>query len=472
MRRPRRGSRRYGSLSLLGALLAIAMPAPAGVETCVISAEPPGPVRPGAYADFRVACTGEPLGVSWSGSFPPVYAYCSPGVGPDTTCYFPNAGVATVQAAASYRDEYGGCYLVQEIYPMTVSWSAQPTCAIVAAPRSPVQPGAWAELTAACTGSPSSYAWTSCLADCSTLVGVMTECRFPTAGAYPLSVRANYAGCLDVFDTFTMQVGFNAPPTCRVTASPAGPLQPGAWAHVTAECTATPVSVHWNSCLASCSPGAGTEVDCQFPTAGNAWVTANASYDGCFYGAYGIAYVTVTPNAAPTCSIAAAPPGPVDPGAASLMDSRCVGSPASIGWSSCLASCSPLAGAITNCTFPNIGTSVVTVRATYPYGPGSYLIAVDEYAMKVSGASCTYAIAPLDLSNVPAAGGPQTVTVTTPTGCPVTAQSFQPWVTVAAIEPNGASTNVRLAFAPNTGPPRATSVVLAGRLYLVTQLGP
>jgi hypothetical protein len=100
------------------------------------------------------------------------------------------------------------------------------------------------------------------------------------------------------------------------------------------------------------------------------------------------------------------------------------------------------------------------------------LVAVDEYPMKVSGASCTYGVAPLDLSSTPAAGGERTVTVTTPSGCPVTAQSFQPWVTVAAIEPNGASTSVRLAFAPNTGPPRATSVVLAGRLYLVTQLGP
>jgi hypothetical protein len=45
-------------------------------------------------------------------------------------------------------------------------------------------------------------------------------------------------------------------------------------------------------------------------------------------------------------------------------------------------------------------------------------------------------------------------------------------VTIAAIEPNGATTTVRLAFAPNTGPPRATAIELAGRLYLVTQLGP
>jgi hypothetical protein len=176
--------------------------------------------------------------------------------------------------------------------------------------------------------------------------------------------------------------------------------------------------------------------------------------------------------APPTCAIKATPAGPVDPGGTATLDARCVGSPTAIEWSSGLANCAPPTGPTTVCAFPNIGTSTVRVSATYPYGPGASLVAIDEYPMKVSGASCSYAVAPLDLSNAPAAGGPQSVTVTTPSGCPVTAQSFQPWVTIAAIEPNGATTTVRLAFAPNTGPPRATSVVLAGRLYLVTQLGP
>jgi hypothetical protein len=470
MRRPRRGSGRYGSLSLLGALLAIALPAPAGVETCVISAEPPGPVRPGAYADFRVACTGEPLGFSWSSSFGPGYAYCSPGDGPDTTCYFPNAGVATVQAAASYRDEYGGCYLVQDIYPMTVSWSAQQTCAIISTPRSPVQPGAWAELTAACTGNPHSHQWYSCFADCSPVVGPSIECRFPTTGVSKVSVIASWGGCF-FSDDYAMYVGFSAPPTCRITASPAGPLQPGAWADVAAECTAVPSSVSWDGCMAWCTPMSGPVVSCGFLSEPYGSVSAIANFPG---GQWTSDYVKIQVShlAAPTCSIRATPPGPVDPGGTATMDAGCVGSPTAIDWSSDIANCTPHTGPTTVCTFQSIGTSVVRASATYPYGAGSSLVAVDEYPMKVSGASCTYAVAPLDLANTPAGGGQQTVTVTTPGGCPVTARSFQPWVTIAAIEPNGATTTVRLAFSPNTGPPRATAVELAGRLYLVSQLSP
>jgi len=238
------------------------------------------------------------------------------------------------------------------------------------------------------------------------------------------------------------------------------------------ECTAAPQSISWwGSCLASCSPTSGPVVSCNFPSEPYGTVTAVAGFAG---GQYWGDHVTVQVSrfAPPTCAIKATPPGPVDPGGTATMDARCVGSPTAIDWASGSANCTPPAGPTTVCTFPSIGTSVVRVSATYPYGAGSSLVAVDEYPMKVSGASCTYAVAPLDLANTPAGGGQQAVTVTTPGGCPVTARSFQPWVTIAAIEPNGATTTVRLAFAPNTGPPRATAVELAGRLYLVTQLGP
>lgn len=473
MRRQRCRSWRYGSLSLLGALLAIALPAPAGVESCNVTADPTGPVQPGAYVDFRSECTGAPIATYWSGWGGSLLntAYCAPVGGPETTCNFPFTGAAIVTASAAYPDGYGGSYLVSDSYPMTVTPGAPPTCIILSTPRSPVQPGAWADLTAACTGNPTSFQWSSCLTDCSPLVGPTTTCKFPTAGAFNVSVRATYMGCLDVADGYTMVVGFAAPPSCRVTASPSGPLQPGAWAEVTAECTANPTLVSWASCLANCAPATGPVVQCNFPQVGSAYLGAYATYGSCLYASDGIS-VTVSPLAAPTCSILATPSGPVDPGGTSVLDSRCVGTPSAIDWSSCLANCSPPAGPTTTCAFPNIGTSVVTTRATYPMGPGSSLIVVDDYAMKVSGASCSYGVAPLDLSNLAAAGGPQIVTVTTPAGCPVNAQSFQPWVSVVAIEPTGVTTIVRLQLAPNTGPPRATSVVLAGRLYQVTQLGP
>src|SRR5262249_27562085 len=47
-------------------------------------------------------------------------------------------------------------------------------------------------------------------------------------------------------------------------------------------------------------------------------------------------------------------------------------------------------------------------------------------------ASCPYSLSPLDL-HVDNLGGPKSVTVTTPNGCPVTAVSLQPWVQVTGI---------------------------------------
>jgi hypothetical protein len=86
--------------------------------------------------------------------------------------------------------------------------------------------------------------------------------------------------------------------------------------------------------------------------------------------------------------------------------------------------------------------------------------------------NCTYALSPLDLSNTAAAGASPDITVTVPAGCPVTVTSFQPWVTLSGIAPNGGTTTVSLQISPNAGAARATSIVVADRLFLITQLGP
>jgi hypothetical protein len=84
--------------------------------------------------------------------------------------------------------------------------------------------------------------------------------------------------------------------------------------------------------------------------------------------------------------------------------------------------------------------------------------------------SCTYSLSPLDLSSLAKAGGTFNVTVTTPAGCPVTADSFfQPWVNVNSITLNGATTTVALQIGVNAGPARGTAIRVADRLYLITQ---
>jgi len=76
------------------------------------------------------------------------------------------------------------------------------------------------------------------------------------------------------------------------------------------------------------------------------------------------------------------------------------------------------------------------------------------------------------LSNTVAGGGLFNITVTTPAGCPVSATSFQPWVSVNGITPNGATTTVQLQISVNGATARATSIIVADRLFLITQSGP
>jgi hypothetical protein len=136
-----------------------------------------------------------------------------------------------------------------------------------------------------------------------------------------------------------------------------------------------------------------------------------------------------------------------------------------------------------------LNTSPLTPPGTYRIQPTAGVSFVTEITSAASGndismsdayfdivvvpmTSCTYAVAPSDLSNTAAGGGVATVTVTTPSGCPVSANTFQPWVSVNSIAGSGGTTTVQLQISANAGLARATSIVLAGRLFLITQFGP
>ncbi|TMH66522.1 MAG: hypothetical protein E6H48_11055 [Betaproteobacteria bacterium] len=116
------------------------------------------------------------------------------------------------------------------------------------------------------------------------------------------------------------------------------------------------------------------------------------------------------------------------------------------------------------------GSNVITVVVTAQDGVTTKTYTINVNYLPLS--SCTYSLSPLDLSNTAAAGGIANITVTTPNGCPVTATSFQPWVNVNSIIPTGGTTTVQLQISANAGTARATSIVVADRLFLITQNGP
>jgi hypothetical protein len=119
--------------------------------------------------------------------------------------------------------------------------------------------------------------------------------------------------------------------------------------------------------------------------------------------------------------------------------------------------------------FPTVGNAPFYVQAAY----GGCIGAADTFLMRVNVplSACTYSVAPLDLPNVGARGGWHTVTVSTAEGCPLSPTLFQPWIRIVRVVPGTSTVTLTLDVDPNFGPTRATSIVLAGRLFLITQLG-
>lgn len=119
----------------------------------------------------------------------------------------------------------------------------------------------------------------------------------------------------------------------------------------------------------------------------------------------------------------------------------------------------------------SVGSNPIAIVVTAGDGVTVKSYGVDVDYLPLS--ACTYSLSPLDLSNVPAAGGVRSVIVTTPTGCPVPAKSYQPWVNVTSVSSTGDSTTtVALQIGANAGAARATAILLADRLFLITQTGP
>jgi hypothetical protein len=90
---------------------------------------------------------------------------------------------------------------------------------------------------------------------------------------------------------------------------------------------------------------------------------------------------------------------------------------------------------------------------------------------QASGApgACSISLQPTSVST-PAGGGVATVTVTAGFGCPWTAVSNVPWLTITAGGGNGNGT-VTLNVAPNSGSARSGTATIAGQTFTVNQAG-
>ena len=80
---------------------------------------------------------------------------------------------------------------------------------------------------------------------------------------------------------------------------------------------------------------------------------------------------------------------------------------------------------------------------------------------------CTYAVSPTTYS-VGASGGSQPIAITVAAGCPWTAMSNADWITLSSTSGTGSGT-VTVTVAPTNGPPRNSTVSVAGQTIAITQ---
>jgi hypothetical protein len=119
---------------------------------------------------------------------------------------------------------------------------------------------------------------------------------------------------------------------------------------------------------------------------------------------------------------------------------------------------------------PGAGAGPATLTVSVPQytGParsGSVRVG-DQTVAIAQGSGCSVAVQPSSVA-VPAAGGTSTVQVTSGDGCPWTASSGAPWISV---EGGGAGPgSLRLTVAPNTGPARQAAVSVSGISLPVSQ---
>lgn len=276
---------------------------------CVLIATPSTLPAGGGNSTLSVSCDG--------GSPPTSYAWSGPGVNPSAGA----SQVVNVTATSTYTVvaiNAGGSSAPAQT-TVTVLAPPAPVCSVSGNPANPVNPGTSVGISASCTNSPTSYAWTA--------NGQPTGITTPSFTANP-QVTTNYTVTATNAGGSTQssyQVVVNAlPPACTISANPGNPVAPGTPVTMSADCTNSPTSYSWTangvvvgqSQVINQQPQQTTTYNV---TATNAGGSAQAQY-------------TILVGQALACTPTQTPPGPVSPGTPITLQSNCTGNPTSFSW--------------------------------------------------------------------------------------------------------------------------------------------
>jgi hypothetical protein len=243
--------------------------------TCTVSASTPTPAL-GTPLVLTSNCSQSPTKFDWMGCSALLIEVCqllSECSSASTTCspigtqigpvYYAlrasnNAGTGAKTGVAVEWKSGGGAT------PTPPPAGNAPTCAIAASSTTP-SVGTTLTLTAACTNSPTSFAWVGCTSAsnvCTTTQATPGGRVYSVAG-----INASGEGPLSSI-TVNWQQPPTAPPTCTLTASSTTPYV-GGTVTLTASCTQSPQSWQWS--VPSCASNSAT---CQATSA----TTGTASY--------------------------------------------------------------------------------------------------------------------------------------------------------------------------------------------------
>ena len=375
----RRGSCRYGSLGLLGCLLAIALPDAASAQGLSCSISGPTAVAQGTSATYTANCSPGATTYFWSSCL----ANCSPTNQQTTVCSFPFpiSGPAFYNASIGVNASFAGCLFGSASISVGAS-GAPAICPVSINPPGPVTAGTSVSVSANCINNPPTsvlpvtYSWTAN----GQPTGITTasfNATPQTTTTYAVSATTSQGQVTQ----FSAQVVVNpaTPPACTISANPPNPVPPGTGVTMSANCTNNPTSYSWTANGAIVGT---TQVINQSPQQTTTYTVTAANAGGSTQTSY-----QVVVNPVPSCSPTQSPPGPVNPGTSITLAANCTGTPTSFTWT--------LNGAVvgTGPTLPlnaPAQTSTYVVTATNPSGTSTpQPITVQVTAVQVPACSPT-----------------------------------------------------------------------------------
>jgi hypothetical protein len=200
---------------------------------------------------------------------------------------------------------------------------------------------------------------------------------------------------------------------------------------------------------------------------GTLQVVVDPSTEASRTGTATIAGQTFTVNQSSGCTLTLSAPGQSVPAAGGSGSFNVMGS-GSCSWTA--AANAPWITITSGASGSGNGTVQFSAAPNTGAARSGTITAAGQTFTVTQDAGCTFGVAP-DTIGVPAAGGPQNISVTAAAECAWTAAANAPWLAVTSGASGAGNGTVQLDVQPNAGAPRSGTATVAGRTITFNQEG-